>query len=357
MTSRIGRDVLPAHCLSSPLNRKHIRRPGFTLIELLVVIAIIAVLISLLLPAVQQAREAARRSQCKNNLKQIGLAMHNYHDIYNRIPMGYIDTAAPTAAATEDGGWSWAAQILPQLDQAALAAKFDFRFHPHGVLANETGNTAAGTTPLQVFSCPSDVKPPTRKSGSSDPAATSTANGIVPAVATSSYVGSSGPFDANFCDQTAAAYQSVRAVGAFRVNIGLGFQSFTDGLSNSILVGETHWMQTRNNMLYGSLQNAGGADCTDLSEFRTNPYNHLRSTNCYMNATAVRFPSKYFTAFASMHVGGSHFLMGDGSVRFISDNIENTSTNFSDPGVTANGPFGLYQRLSAIADGQTLGEF
>src|ERR1700709_1412993 len=91
---------------------------GFTLIELLVVIAIIAVLIALLLPAVQQAREAARRSQCKNNLKQLGLALHNYHDIVDRVPMGYTDTATVSAAATEDGGWSWAAQLLPQLDQA-----------------------------------------------------------------------------------------------------------------------------------------------------------------------------------------------------------------------------------------------
>lgn len=357
MTSSTCRDDVSVHCSSLTTSIRRGCRRGFTLIELLVVIAIIAVLISLLLPAVQQAREAARRSQCKNNLKQIGLAMHNYHDNFGRLPMGYTDTATVTNAATEDGGWSWAAQILPQLDQSALFNQLDFRFHPHGNLANEAGNTAAGTTPLQVFSCPSDVKPTTRKSGSSDPAATSTANGVVPAAATSSYVGNSGPFNANFCDQTTPGYQSVRAVGAFRVNMGLGFQSFTDGLSNSLLVGETHWNQTRNNLLYGSVLNGGGADCTDLSEFKTNPYNHLRSAATNMNATAIRYPSKYFTAFASMHVGGSHFLMGDGSVRFISDNIENTGTNFTDPGVTPNGPYGLYQRLAAIADGQTLGEF
>jgi prepilin-type N-terminal cleavage/methylation domain-containing protein len=356
MASTARRDDVSAHRSSSLATKRRIRL-GFTLIELLVVIAIIAVLISLLLPAVQQAREAARRSQCKNNLKQIGLAMHNYHDVFSRLPIGFVDTATATASATEDGGWSWAAQLLPQLDQVPLFSSFDFRFHPHGTLANEAGNTAAGATSLQVFSCPSDVKPSTRKSGTSDPAATSTANGVVPAAATSSYVGNAGPFNANFCDQASPGYQSVRSVGAFRVNMGLGFQSFTDGLSNCMLVGETHWMQTRNNLLYGSVMNAGGADCTDLTEFKTNPYNHLRSTNTNMNATLLRYPSKYFTAFASMHIGGSHFLMGDGSVRFISDNIENTGTNFNDPGVTANGPFGLYQRLSAIADGQPLGEF
>lgn len=340
-----------------PASKRYAARAGFTLIELLVVIAIIAVLIALLLPAVQQAREAARRSQCKNNLKQIGLAIHNYHDISDRIPMGYIDTATVTNATTQDGGWSWSAQILAQLDQANLFNQFDFRFHPHGKLANEAGNTLAGTTPLSVFSCPSDIKPNTRKSGSSDPNATSTANGVVDAVATTSYVGNSGPFNANFCDQSSPGYQSVRSVGAFRVNLSLRFRDFTDGLSNTLLVGETHWNQTRNNLLYGSVQNGGGADCTDLSEFRTNPYNHLRSTNTFLNATAAQYPVKYFTAFASMHTGGAHFLMGDGSVRFITQSIQNTSTNFNDPGVTANGPYGLYQQLSAIADGQVVGEF
>jgi prepilin-type N-terminal cleavage/methylation domain-containing protein/prepilin-type processing-associated H-X9-DG protein len=336
---------------------QRVRRGGFTLIELLVVIAIIAVLVAILLPAVQQAREAARRSQCRNNLKQLGVAIHNYHEIFGLMPIGYVDTATVSNAATQDGGWSWASQILPQLDQASLFDRFDFRFHPHGNLPPEAGNTLAGATHLAVFACPSDVKPMTRKSGSSDPAATSTANGVVPAVATSSYVGNSGPFNAQFCDQAIPGYQSPRSVGAFRVNVGLSFRDFTDGLSNSMLVGETHWSQTRNNLLYGSVQNAGGADCTELTEYRTNPYNHLRSTNTTMNATAAVYPAKYFTAFASTHSGGANFLMGDGSVHFLSENLENTSTNFTDPGVTANGPYGLYQRLSAIADGRPLGEF
>jgi prepilin-type N-terminal cleavage/methylation domain-containing protein len=335
------------------------RSHGFTLIELLVVIAIIATLVALLLPAVQQAREAARRSSCKNNLKQIGIAIHNYHDIFNCIPIGYIDTNGSTTsnAANQDGGWSWAAQLLPQLEQSTLFEQFDFRFHPHGTQANEARNTAASANPLTVFSCPSDTKPPTRKSGSTDPAATSTANGIVDAIATSSYVGNSGPFNAQFCNTANPGLQSERSIGAFRVNKGLNFRDFTDGLSNSMLAGETYWEQTRNTSIYGALANAGGADCTDLTEYRTSPYNHLRSTNTFMNATKAQYPDKYHTAFASPHKGGCQFLLGDGGVRFIGMSIENTSSNFNDPGVSASGPYGLYQRLSAIADGQVMGEF
>src|ERR1700759_2816615 len=107
-------------------------RRGFTLIELLVVIAIIAVLIALLLPAVQQAREAARRSQCKNNMKQLGLAVHNYHDTYNHLPMCYYWGPAglpgPTGSPTQGPQSSWMIGILPFVDQAPLYSVLDFRY-------------------------------------------------------------------------------------------------------------------------------------------------------------------------------------------------------------------------------------
>lgn len=111
---------------------------GFTLIELLVVIAIIAVLVALLLPAVQQAREAARRTQCKNNLKQMGLALHNYHDVHTVLPAGYFsfptsDGTGPASAEidpdTWDGGpgWGWGASILPFLEQSSITKQIDTR--------------------------------------------------------------------------------------------------------------------------------------------------------------------------------------------------------------------------------------
>ncbi len=128
---------------------------GFTLIELLVVIAIIAVLISLLLPAVQSAREAARRAQCVNNLKQMGIALHNYHDSLLIFPPGYIAASKFIDAETDTApGWSWASMILPQLDQAPLYSSINV-YLPIQAAANAT----ATQTILSVFLCPSDQLP------------------------------------------------------------------------------------------------------------------------------------------------------------------------------------------------------
>src|SRR5713101_4978740 len=110
---------------------------GFTLIELLVVIAIIAVLISLLLPAVQAAREAGRRAQCANNLKQIGLALHNYHDAIGSFPPGLIARLNPTSGDNAGPGWGWASMILPQLDQSSVYNTINFGL-PIEVPANQT---------------------------------------------------------------------------------------------------------------------------------------------------------------------------------------------------------------------------
>ncbi|GAF96685.1 unnamed protein product [marine sediment metagenome] len=128
------------------------RRLGFTLIELLVVIAIIAILIALLLPAVQQAREAARRTQCRNNLKQIGLAMHNYHETFFRFPPGWVlDTT------TLHNGFAWSTLILPYLDQAALFNKFDFDYDVDDGTNNGDGTIWFASEILLAYHCPSDT--------------------------------------------------------------------------------------------------------------------------------------------------------------------------------------------------------
>ncbi|MDB5387237.1 MAG: hypothetical protein JWM11_2883, partial [Planctomycetaceae bacterium] len=136
------------------MKRKRIAR-GFTLIELLVVIAIIAVLIALLLPAVQQAREAARRTQCRSALKQIGLALHNYHDNTGVLPPGWIGVNATGQPFVDGGnGWGWAARILPQMDQAPLFQALNF-----SLPLMDPMHATARARMLPIYRCPSDVGP------------------------------------------------------------------------------------------------------------------------------------------------------------------------------------------------------
>ena len=159
------------------------RSGGFTLIELLVVIAIIAVLIALLLPAVQAAREAARRVQCVNNLKQMGIALHNYHDALSVFPPGYIAASKFIDGETDTApGWSWAAMILPQLDQGPLYSATNV-YLP----IQAPANTTAVQTILTGFWCPSDQVPP----GGTFPVTDGLGN-TVATVAPSSYAACTG---------------------------------------------------------------------------------------------------------------------------------------------------------------------
>jgi prepilin-type N-terminal cleavage/methylation domain-containing protein/prepilin-type processing-associated H-X9-DG protein len=284
------------------------RQSAFTLVELLVVIAIIGVLIALLLPAVQAAREAARRMQCANHLKQIGLALHAYHDKYDVLPFacGY-----PTAMTG-----TWASFILPELEQQAVYDMLDFN-----VRLSDTINHAAVTMRIDAFICPSD--PASANPIFTDRECLSTifnpreALGLWYPVSIGptapdncvfcSYVGK--PTDPNnYCCLGRSYGYMDSSVGMFgRHPKGLKFADVTDGLANSFAAGE-------------SLP----SECVYCSVYANNfP---LASTEIPLNtfevASAAGGPHWRACGFKSLHPGGAHFLMGDGSVHFVEEFID-----------------------------------
>ncbi|MCP4508676.1 MAG: DUF1559 domain-containing protein, partial [Fuerstiella sp.] len=198
-------------------------RHGFTLIELLVVIAIIAILIALLLPAVQQAREAARRTQCNNNLKQIGLALHNYHDVHKTFPPGWVDQTFGTSS-----NWGWAVYLLPQIEQANLYGRLQVG-NPHslGIALDDPQKLKLMQTPITAFRCPSDTAPEIndRHTLVSD-------RQLEISVATSNLVAAAGGGD-----WTVAG----KLTGSFGKNSRVNLRDITDGSSNTIVVGERAW--------------------------------------------------------------------------------------------------------------------
>jgi prepilin-type N-terminal cleavage/methylation domain-containing protein len=307
-------------------------RRAFTLIELLVVIAIIAILIALLLPAVQQAREAARRSQCKNNLKQIGVALHNYSETFGVLPPGAFRHPSGTASFEM---WGWAALILPFVDQASVHNRFGVtEQHLHDLLlvaGPPTGFTLCSTTHLPVYVCPSDVGGPTTDNnyftrryfdGSANPPGTNTYH-----ASKSNYVACLGDsVDGGAGETQAGNLNGDDGNGTFAHNSKRMFRDIEDGTSNVIAIGERDikcgaaaWIGTRNPNgtdawgMYFSLGRAG-------SDLHINqPGTH---TNTTTNACVGTNCATCDEGFSSLHEGGAHFLMNDGSVHFFSENID-----------------------------------
>jgi prepilin-type N-terminal cleavage/methylation domain-containing protein/prepilin-type processing-associated H-X9-DG protein len=267
-------------------------RSAFTLIELLVVIAIIAVLIGLLLPAVQRVRETAARIQCKNNLKQIGLALHGYHDRMNGFPPGYFSNV--DASGNDTGpGWGWASYLLADVEQDNLLKRIDFTRD-----VGDPANAGPCQTFLKVFFCPSDPLD-----------GTFTVSGTSAVVARGNYVAING--NGGVTDHAADND------GAFLRNSNFRTKDITDGLSNTFFVGERC-----TGMSYPTWTGAvtGGAvpSIRDPSSVEGAPAlvmshcgPHLPNNPDVTDADAV----------ASYHIQGVNFLYGDGSVHSINSSI------------------------------------
>jgi prepilin-type N-terminal cleavage/methylation domain-containing protein/prepilin-type processing-associated H-X9-DG protein len=275
-------------------------RRGFTLIELLVVMAIIAVLIGLLLPAVQKVREAAARTQCQNNLKQIGLALHNYHDRMNRFPPGYYDLA-PWPNDDQGPGWGWASFLLADLEQGNLQNQINYTVN---LGDNSPSVVAARATFLKVFQCPSDPSPA--------PTFTITDGGANSWVlAHGSYIACNGNdgVDDNTTPPHTGAF--VRATAGFRI------ADIPDGLSNTFFVGErcttmsvSTWAGVPTGSQVPSVRSPGdfsGGSALVLGHCGP----HLPNDNIVTDADAM----------SSGHTGGVQFLFGDGSVHMIGNGI------------------------------------
>ena len=319
-----------------PLQTK--KQRAFTLIELLVVIAIIAILVSLLLPAVQQAREAARRTQCKNNLKQIGLAFHNYHDTSRTFPPGqqFWGTDGNSVTTTRGAGWGWSAMVAPFIDAGNVFNAFDFSLR-----MSDPVNLEAVQTKNSNFQCPSNPQ---------DGVHVITGAFAIddPGLQIVNYVGNGGSFASSFNQHNQPA---ARNTGVLMRDSKVRIRDITDGTSNTILIGETvvyNFLWDPN--LYGRPSGTHGNSDSGLALMRIG----LRAMNPPDSANnTVKREST-----ASFHVGGSQVALCDGSVRFISENIDHTAQTFNEAELAQRrAAYGTWQRLWDKSDGQVIGEF
>jgi prepilin-type N-terminal cleavage/methylation domain-containing protein len=308
----------------SPANRR-----AFTLIELLVVIAIIAILIALLLPAVQQAREAARRTQCKNHLKQLGLALHNYHDTFKIFPPGNISTGA---GYLETPRRTFLVHLLPYIDQTNVYNQYVFISTAYDFQAP---NATIAAKVIPAFVCPSDGKAKNPKP--------------LGLIATTNYNGVIGLTLADL----------MTGKGSFGINSNFSTRDYYDGTSNTMMLAEylvgsnsdsRGWYVNGNIhsafVCTNTTPNSSAPDalypdpsvCAPGDGVTDDPKNNLP---CITGNAAAGQESTMYNASRSRHVGGTHVLLGDGAVRFVSSNID----------------INTWRNLGYKQDGNTIGEF
>ena len=325
-------------------------RSGFTLVELLVVIAIIGVLIALLLPAVQQAREAARRMQCSNNLKQLGLAFHNYHDTLGKLPPMYIQEVPST---DNYGHWAWSVFLLPYLEQGNTYDAMQPNTRSASVAIG--ANKQIFQTRNDAFRCPSDTGPDFHDSGL-DPGYAIEGPSGGGGVALSNYVVSVNIANPRQRKATDGRTGTTGNIGPFYRDSNTGFRDITDGLSHTLLVGERAWQR-------GGVRNSAGMLYAVRDADQNGPaagdVGGGWNQGVVTIAGAVRYPinvvltspnTERNAAFSSHHPGGAQFLLGDGATRFISDTVELNNDS-------AWTPNSVLEALVGMADGQVVGEY
>lgn len=316
-------------------------RNGFTLVELLVVIAIIGILVGLLLPAVQAARESARRIQCTNNLKQIGLGLHNYHDTNRAFPPSYVITPGgggvngqPDPLTRDTGpGWAWGALVLPFLEQRNLQASFNYS-RP----CWDPQNAAPARTQLPVFLCPSAT-------GTEQPMQVKDDNGQALATfARSCYVANAGQEEP--WRYAIDNWQGV-ADGPLYRNSPTRFADVTDGLSNTVFLGEHHpvlsdktWVGVVPGAVVCPQPQFAFSGCVVAAALV-----NVHSGPCSVeNPPVIHPPNSPISAACQMyaqHPGGCNVMLGDGSVRFVSETINQLT----------------WMALSSRAKGEAVGEY
>jgi len=295
--------------------RKTRKRLGFTLIELLVVMAIIGVLVAILLPAIQSARAAARRTQNRNNLKQIGVALHNYHDTFKMFPAGWIgiDSGAPDIEGSN--GFGWGAMILPFIDQGPLFNQFDFK-----LMIDDPANEARRAY-VPAFRSANDVGPNQWKI--EDEGAPGSVLATLP---TSNYVGNFGTGALEDCHTLPPGAQCI-GDGVFYHNSKVRLADLLDGSSNTFIVGERRsdaelgWHST----WVGSIPN-GDEHLARILGVADHTPNH---------------PDAHFDDYSSHDANGVFFLFGDGHVQHINEHIDLT----------------LFRSLATRDGGEIAGEF
>lgn len=312
-------------------------RPGFTLVELLVVIAIIGILVALLLPAIQAAREAARRMSCQNNCKQIGLALHEFHDTFGGFPK----------AGKLSNQLSWHVYVLPFIEQNTLYEQFNLSAGAYNGAPQNRGpmKNELALDPLPAYLCPSS---PVKKMMTSAPHNVNTpeiVNGQVPH--TTHYYGIMGPKGVNPATGQQYPWQNSGPHGGFAsdgifmrdtVNPnpkdgpepGIAMADVIDGTSTTLMVGEISWYNNVTGTRYRTW--VRGCDNAPVCSGARNVVNSINSPSIAIFNDI---------AFGSMHPGGANFVLGDGSVRYIGDTIN----------------LGAYRSLASRSGSEVVGEY